>query len=72
MGENPLISDGKRRTSSSMGIADNLSENFDASVKNSRPPPPSPTDWGSVERHFEREKQVPPNSKKEMNSYIYI
>jgi hypothetical protein len=38
MGQNPLISDGKRRPSYLMEIANNLSENFDASVKNSRPP----------------------------------
>jgi hypothetical protein len=42
MGENPLISDGKLRSSSLMEIADKLSENFDASVKNSRSPPPPP------------------------------
>ncbi len=40
MGENPLISDGKGRPSSLMEIIDNLKKNFDASVKNSRPPPP--------------------------------
>jgi hypothetical protein len=47
MGGNPLISDGKRRPSSLMEIADILSENFDASVKNSRPPP-LPTDRETV------------------------
>jgi hypothetical protein len=36
MGENPLISDGKRHPSSLMEIGDKVLENFDASVKNSR------------------------------------
>jgi hypothetical protein len=42
MGENPLISDGKRRSSSLMENANNWLENFDAGVKYSRPlhPPP--------------------------------
>jgi hypothetical protein len=44
---NPLISDGKQRPSSLTEVADNLSENFDASVKHSRPPP-SPTDRETV------------------------
>jgi hypothetical protein len=34
-----------------MEIANNLSENFDASVKNSRPPF---SHWLGVSRHFER------------------
>ncbi len=44
MGENLLISDGKKRPSSLMEIADNLSENVDAGVKSSPPkaPPPPP------------------------------
>ena len=40
MGENPLISDGKRHPSPLMENANNLSKNFDASVKKCRPPPP--------------------------------
>ena len=36
MGENPLISDGKRRPSSLMEKADNLLESFDAEVKYSQ------------------------------------
>jgi hypothetical protein len=36
MGENPLISDGKRHPSSLMEIGDKVLENFDARVKNSR------------------------------------
>jgi hypothetical protein len=36
MGENPLISDGKRCLSSLMEKADNLLENFDAEVKYSQ------------------------------------
>ncbi len=39
MGENPLISDGKRHPSPLMENANNLSKTFDASVKNFRPPP---------------------------------
>jgi hypothetical protein len=45
MGENLLISDGKRRPSSLMEKADNLLESFDAEVKYSQhktPSPPSP------------------------------
>ncbi len=45
MGENPLISDGKRHPSPLMENANNLSKNFDASVKKFRPP--SPTAWAS-------------------------
>ena len=47
MGENPLISDGKRRPSSLMEKADNLLESFDAEVKYSQhktPPPHPPAD----------------------------
>jgi hypothetical protein len=44
MGENPLISDGKRHPSPLMENANNLSKNFDASVKKIRPPP-STTGW---------------------------
>jgi hypothetical protein len=51
MGGNPLISDGKQGPSSLMEIADNLSENFDASVKNSRSPLPH---LSGFSRHFER------------------
>jgi len=42
MGENLLISDGKRRPSSLMEIGDNLSEDVDAGVKSSphKAPPP--------------------------------
>jgi hypothetical protein len=40
MGEKPLISDGKRHPWSVMGNAYKLSENFDAGVKKSAPPPP--------------------------------
>jgi hypothetical protein len=40
MGENPLISDGRWRPLSLMENPDNLSENFDASVKILPPPPP--------------------------------
>ena len=42
MGENPLISDGKRRPSSLMEKADNLLESFDAEVKYSQHKTPSP------------------------------
>ncbi len=44
MGENPLISDGKRRPLSLMEKADNLLESFDAEVKYSqnKTPPPHP------------------------------
>jgi hypothetical protein len=45
MSENPLISDGKRDPSPLMEDANNLSKNFDASVKKIRPP--SPTGWES-------------------------
>ena len=45
MGENPLKSDGKRHPSALMENANNLSKNFDASVK--KCPPPSPTGWES-------------------------
>ncbi len=48
MGENPLIPDGKRHPSSLMEILDNLKKNSDASVKYSRPPPPSSDDRESV------------------------
>jgi hypothetical protein len=41
--KNPLISDGKRRSSSLMEIDENLSENFDASVKILASPPPQLT-----------------------------
>jgi hypothetical protein len=40
MGENPLKSDGKRHPSPLMENANNLSKNFDASVKKNRPRPP--------------------------------
>ena len=46
MGENPLISDGKRHPSPLMEKANNLSKNFDASVKKFGPTP-SPTGWES-------------------------
>jgi hypothetical protein len=52
MGENPLISDGKRHPSPLMENANNLSKNFDASVKKIRPPPLP--HWLGVRRHFER------------------
>jgi hypothetical protein len=39
MGENPLKSDGKRHPSPLMENANNLSKNFDASVKKIRPRP---------------------------------
>jgi hypothetical protein len=45
MGENHLISDGKRHPSPLMENANNLSKNFDASVTKIRPP--SPTSWES-------------------------
>ena len=45
MGENPLISDGKRHPSPLMENANNLSKNFDASIKKIRHP--SPTGWES-------------------------
>jgi hypothetical protein len=45
LGENPLISDGKRHPSPLMENANNLSKNFDASVKKFRPP--SPIAWAS-------------------------
>ncbi len=51
MGENPLMSDGKRRPSSLMEKADNLLESFDAEVKYSQhkpPPPPTPAERASV------------------------
>jgi len=55
MGENPLISDGKRRPSSLMEKADNLLESFDAEVKYSQhktPLPPTPR-LRELSRHFE-------------------
>ncbi len=53
MGENLLISDGKRRPSSLMEIADNLSENVDAGVKSSPPKAPPPPGWESFSRHLD-------------------
>jgi hypothetical protein len=80
MGENLLISDGKRRPSSLMEIADNLSENVVAGVKSSPPKAPPPR-WESFSRHFDalkvtimyilqvKKEGVTPNSKKEVNIY---
>jgi hypothetical protein len=80
MGENLLISDGKRRPSSLMEIADNLLENVDAGVKSS-PPKASPPSGESFSRHFDalkvtimdilqvKKEGVTPNSKKEVNIY---
>ena len=49
MGENPLISDGKRCLSSLMEKADNLLESFDAEVKYSQhKAPPTPAERASV------------------------
>jgi hypothetical protein len=54
MGENPLISDGKRRFSSLMEKADNLLESFDAEVKYSQHKPPTPPNQlRELSRHFE-------------------
>jgi hypothetical protein len=81
MGENLLISDGKRRPSSLMEIADNLSENVDAGVKSSPPKAPLPPSWESFSRHFDalkvtlmdilqvKKEGVTPISKKEVNIY---
>ena len=54
MGENPLISDGKRRPSSLMEKTDNLLESFDAEVKYSQHKPPTPPNQlRELSRHFE-------------------